>query len=331
LNNPASDTITFTGILPAGTRLDHYLVELTDGEYSRSFLQKKIEEGFVLSGKAQLQKSSFKPKEDIPVQLTIEPEPAYTLSGNDQSVPILYQDEYLAIIHKPAGMTVHPGTGTGDDTLVHSLLSQMESLSEGSSPERPGIVHRLDRDTAGLMVIAKTSQAHDALSSLFAQRTIQKIYHAVVWGEMHQAGELNGFIFRHPKHRTRMKFIREESLKETKEEVPEDAKSASLSFSPLHHNRALTLLRIELHSGRTHQIRASFAAIGHPVAGDPLYGSDDRFARLYHFGKKHWAAIEEYGLMLHASSLSFAHPFTGKPLSFSLPLPDVFEGVAAEN
>ncbi len=331
MDNAANNTKTFTGILSAGTRLDHFLVELTGGEYSRSFLQKKIEEGFVFSGNMPLLKSSFKPKEDTPIQLTIEPETAYTLSGNDQSVPILYQDEYLAIIHKPAGMTVHPGTGTGDDTLVHSLLSQMESLSEGSSPERPGIVHRLDRDTAGLMVIAKTSQAHDALSALFAQRSIQKIYHAVVWGEIQQEGELNGFIFRHPKHRTRMKFIREDRLKETKEEVPEEAKSASLSFTPLHHNRALTLLRIELHTGRTHQIRASFAAWGHPVSGDPLYGSDERIARLYHFGKKHWAAIKEYGLMLHASSLSFVHPFTGKPLFFSLPLPDVFEHVAAEN
>ena len=241
--------------VPAFTRLDTFLVEALEHNVSRNRIQQLIEKKLV----SQIQapnapiKSSTKFTEHTKVLIRIAKEQPHELISNNKNVPILFQDDHLAIVVKPAGMTVHPGHGTSNDTLVHSLLAQIDKLSPDEL--RPGIVHRLDRDTQGLMIIAKQSQSHTALSALFQERQIKKHYHAVLWGDLRNLdAEVEGVIFRNKNDRKKMQFL----PKDKYFGEPERVKSAELSYKVVNKNEYFTAIDIDLKTGRTHQIRATF-------------------------------------------------------------------------
>ena len=275
-----------------------------------------IKEGSVFVEGKPVRKSSFKSENPLEIEIHYSEETGFDLTGNDTTVPVLFQDEYLAIIHKPAKMTVHPGAGTGNDTLVHSLIRQIENLSEGSEPERPGIVHRLDRETEGLMVIAKTDNAHRNLAELFQKRQIRKTYIAWLWGQTPSEGTEKGYIGRNPILRKQMVFTEEADRPLFKE--------ASLSYRTLEQTKHFSKVEIDLHTGRTHQIRATFTALGFPVVGDDLYSKYSRRLMKAGFNEAQIEDLKSRGLLLLASRLVFTHPETKQNMDYSLPLPERF-------
>lgn len=306
--------------LETGRRLDAGIALQYPGEFSRTMVQRVIREGCVMVEQKVCLKPSYKADHPVEVFLRYEPPPEYTLEGNDEfSVPVLFQDEYLAVIHKPAGMTVHPGAGTKDDTLVHTLLAQIETLSEGSDRLRPGIVHRLDRETEGLMVIAKTNQAHFLLAEAFAARSILKQYHAWVWGTAEPSKEISGYIGRHPRERKKMLF----------EFSPLDDtwKTAVMRYENLGSTNYFSLIKITLGTGRTHQIRATMAKLNQPVLGDTVYSNCSRRLDKTELNAAQKQTVLNGGLYLLASRLQFTHPITQKVLDFELPLPERFHTI----
>lgn len=258
-------------------------------------------------------KPAYKSKKEVQGSIEISHPATFSLEPREMDIPVFFQDEHLAIIYKDSGITVHPGAGTRDDTLVHGLLKSMVSLSEGNEESRPGIVHRLDRDTDGLMVIAKTTRAHTLLAEMFSGRRITKEYRAIIWGRpSEQQAELKGYIDRNPKNRKLMKF--------TEQAQTDNAREAALNYTVADSFNNFSLVEIDLITGRTHQIRATFAAIGHPVAGDPYYSDTKRQAKRYKTGKKYLEILNTERLMLTACRLAFIHPLTEQPLDFKLPL-----------
>lgn len=300
--------------LEPGIRLDAAIAAIYPDLFSRSHAQKIIHEGQIRVNNEICQKPSFKSKNLIPVSIDYFPPAEYQLQANFESrVPVIFQDKYLAVIYKPAGMTVHPGAGTKDDTLVHVLLSQMDHLSEGSGDNRPGIVHRLDRETEGLMVIAKDNHTHFELARLFSDRKITKEYYAAVWGMAPESGTVEGFIGRHPVNRKKMLF--------DYTKLNETYKDSSMEFTTIQHSVTFSLLKIILHTGRTHQIRASMSKLDHPVVGDEVYSRYHRRLEKTLFPREIKEKILGSGLYLMAYRLSFIHPTTRENLNFELPLP----------
>ena len=300
-------------VLPPNVRLDKFLAQELKTTLSRAKIQALIKEGRVESAdgealrKAEIVGEPLKIVAHLPIQQPFE------LISNNQGVPILYQDEYFAIIHKPSNMTVHPGAKTKNDTLVHSLITQLSDLSEGSDPDRPGIVHRLDRGTEGLMIIAKTNKSHERFSNLFKQKEIKKEYCAWIYRLLPSAGEINGFITRHPKNRKLMLF--------SKEKLNDSSKVSELSYQVEEQINQFSLVRIHLKTGRTHQIRASFSYLSAPVVGDKSYGYNDADLKIRYLKSK----TSKLGTLLCAAHLSFIHPFDKSERSFSLELPDRFQ------
>ncbi len=283
-------TLIFTA---SGVRLD---VLLSGDALSRSRAAALIEEGRVtVDGKVVL-KPSFKAPEGAKV-VAVLPEVRKTETmPEDIPLDILYEDEALAVINKPAGLVVHPAAGNETGTLVNALLFHLSSLSGIGGEERPGIVHRLDKDTSGLMLVAKDDQAHLSLSAQLEARTIEKHYHAVVLGHMKEAsGRIEKPIGRDPKDRKKMAVVADGRYALTDWKVLEERGPSA------------TLLDLHIHTGRTHQIRVHMASIGHPVLGDPLYGAK----RAPHTDR----------LMLHAYSIAFDHPRTGERMTFIQPAP----------
>jgi 23S rRNA pseudouridine1911/1915/1917 synthase len=215
----------------------------------------------------------------------------------------------LLVLNKPAGLVVHPGAGHEEHTLVNALLHHCQgSLSGIGGVVRPGIVHRLDKDTSGCLVVAKNDETHLALSSQFAKRQVKKIYHAIVCGELaRESGEIRAAIARHPSHRKRMAARDDDS-----------GRAAHTSYHVLERLNAATLVEAQIHTGRTHQVRVHFQFIGHPLVGDDTYGARQN-ARL-----KELTDYAATRVMLHARELSFIHPRTGKEMSFEAPLPKDF-------
>ncbi|MCS6971873.1 MAG: RluA family pseudouridine synthase [Turneriella sp.] len=299
-------------------RLDHFLVRslAERGQIlSRSAVQKLIAAGNVHIPGQRKPKPALVVKTPQAIRIELPPPRSSALRPSGEKVPILHEDEWLAVVHKPAGMTVHPGAGTGEDTLVHALLGQVERLAE--DPERPGIVHRLDRDTEGLMVIAKTQRAKAELSALFAAHRVRKIYTALVWGNRKLPAEWHGFIGRDPHHRKKMRYS---------DKLPTGirVRTASLRvLKQLSGNKA-TRLEIELITGRTHQIRAACAFYQAPVVGDRLYGNDAVKYRSYKLTAEQKEKLANLGLQLYAHTLQFPHPATGEMLRFRLALPERF-------
>ncbi|MBI4477157.1 MAG: RluA family pseudouridine synthase [Acidobacteria bacterium] len=287
----------------AGERLDHFLVSLLPNR-SRSQLQKLIKDGRVRIGSRALRPNTPVKAGDTVVVEIPPPTPA-TLVPEDLPLQIAYEDSDLLVVDKPAGMVVHPGAGIVRGTLVHALLHRVRDLSGIGGEERPGIVHRLDRGTSGLMVIAKNDEAHLELSRQFHDREVEKEYVALVWGLVNAGRRIDAPIGRHPSRRALM------SARARR------ARSAVTRITKARHLRGLTLVHVAIATGRTHQIRVHLSSIGHPIAGDPLYGGVKR-----HLAADHRPLARLERPFLHAARLAFAHPRDHRKMEFTSELPD---------
>ena len=281
----------------AHVRLDRFLANNLP-EYSRSRLQQLISTGFVtLNGAAT--RARYLVRTGDKIQLT---EPLLEKIDNQpEPIPleILFEDKDIIVINKPAGLVVHPSAGHRQHTLVNALLSHCAALSAIGGKERPGIVHRLDKETSGCLVVAKNDEAHRELSRQFAERMVEKIYLALVGGKLRkQAGTIEEKIGRHPFHRQRMRV------------TSSRGRPAKTEYRVIRSRDQASLVECRLHSGRTHQIRVHLHHLGHPVLGDKVYAarSGKNFPRQ----------------MLHAWKLGFRHPCSGEWKSFEAPLPRDF-------
>jgi len=298
-----------------GLRLDRFLVSLLP-EQSRSQIQRLIKDGHVLvaghPGKAnQPVKSGQEVLVDVPEPIDPVPRP------EPLPLPIVYQDHDLIVIDKPAGMVVHPAAGHESGTLVNALLHHVDDLSGIGGEKRPGIVHRLDRGTSGLMVVAKHDAAHEELSRQFAQREVEKEYIALTWGEVMAGRRIDAPIGRDPSNRKKMSS---ESLR-----VRRSREAVTRIVRAEHFGRLLTLANVAIHTGRTHQIRVHLSAIGHPVVGDALYGGVHRrvpgdLRAVNHLDRP----------FLHATRLVFKHPEDERRMEFTSPLPPDLQRVLDE-
>jgi 23S rRNA pseudouridine1911/1915/1917 synthase len=289
-----------------GIRLDR-LVAAHFPELSRTRVQELIEEGLVLlNGKPA--KDSHKVHANDVIRVVPRERPALRAEAEAIPLDVLYEDEDVIAINKPAGMSVHAGAGNSHGTLVNALLGRGQALSQSEDPLRPGIVHRLDKETSGILLVAKNDFAHAKLSEAFRQRSVRKIYLALVQGNMEEdRGRIELAIARDPNRRTRMTAKRALLLP--------NSRPARTDWRMLAKIDSTSLLEIQLHTGRTHQIRVHFSALKHPVVGDTLYGA----ATQLHLGR---TALPSLGRnFLHAAKIGFAQPRTGKPIELSAPLP----------
>jgi 23S rRNA pseudouridine1911/1915/1917 synthase len=299
------------GAAQAGERLDRLLAG-TLPDMSRSRLKNLILEGRVRLGEATLRDPSHRVKPGQTFTISIPAAREAVPAGQAMALDIVYEDNDLIVVNKPAGLVVHPGPGNPDATLVNALIAHCgASLSGIGGVIRPGIVHRLDKDTSGLMVAAKNDTAHRVLSTAFAAHDIQRAYLAVVWGiPARPQGEISGNIGRHRTDRKRMAVVQR------------GGKPALTRYKLLRRfGRAASLLECRLATGRTHQIRVHLASIGHPVIGDPAYGRTSP-ARLAALEPDVRSAVRSFGRQaLHAYLLGFAHPATGATFQWETKVP----------
>jgi 23S rRNA pseudouridine1911/1915/1917 synthase len=269
----------------AGERLDRLAARRLDT--SRSIVQRIIQEGLLrVDGEAAGSSYRVRGGERIEARM-----PARDLAPEEIPVPVSFEDEFLLVVDKPAGLVVHPGAGNQSGTLANALLDR--GIAGGEDPDRPGIVHRLDRDTSGLMVVAKGEPAYSKLVEMMAGRRVRRCYRAVVVGEdLPETGTVDSPVGRDPDNPTLM--------------AAGVGRPAVTHFEVLREASGHAMLRVRLETGRTHQIRVHLAAIGYPVYADPLYGT----------------AVPGRRLWLHAERLSFEHPVTGEHLSFESPIPE---------
>ena len=289
--------LALTADAPA-PRLDRWLAERRP-EISRARWQRAIAAGGVTVNGSPARASAPLRAGDVVEALSLAPEaPATAARAEAIPLEILYEDDHLLCVNKPPGLVVHPAAGHWEGTLVNALLHHCAGISGGAHPLRPGIVHRLDKDTSGCILAAKTPEAHEALARQFAARTARKTYLAVVRGKPRAtAGVIAGAIARHPVHRQRMAVTRRPGARE-----------AETSWCLLATTGKLSLLECRPKTGRTHQIRVHLKHLGHPIAGDRTYGGGADFPRQ----------------LLHAWKISVAHPSTGEPLDLEAPVPDDF-------
>jgi len=283
-------------------RLDQFLAKRLP-EYSRSRLQQLIRRRFVhLNGAATRPRQIVRTGDKIAL---MEPPPEkIETKAEDIPLEVVFEDNDLIVINKPAGLTVHPGAGQREHTLVNALLNHCASLSGIGGKERPGIVHRLDKETSGCLVVAKNDAAHRGLSEQFSARTVEKTYLALVAGKLRKAaGVIEEKIGRHPIQRQRMSI------------TTRSGRAAKTEYRVIRSNEQASLVECRLHTGRTHQIRVHLHHLGHPVIGDKLYAP--RFAK--NFPRQ----------LLHAWKLGFHHPRTGEWKCFQVPVPEDFEAAIA--
>ncbi len=281
-------------------RVDRFLTQSLELDLSRSYIQKLIREGRItVDGRNIKQNYKIKLDETITVEI---PEPEILdLEPENIPVDILYQDEHIAVINKPPGLVVHPGPGNWNKTLVNALLYHLKDLSSIGGSIRPGIVHRLDKDTAGLMIIAKNDRAHQNLTEIFSSRNIIKIYDTIIVGKPDQIHDvIDRPIGRHPKYRHKMTI-----LEEGREAVSEYTLKKIWNTG----HEIFSHLKVRIYTGRTHQIRVHLSSMGNPIVGDPIYS-------------KKWEKHKVPYLLLAATHLEFPHPMTSVPMDFSLPLPE---------
>ena len=290
----------------AGARLDRFVADQCP-ELSRTRIQELIEAGLVqVAGRTGKAAQRIRGGELIVIE--VRPRPAQVAEAESIPLDVLYEDEDIIAVNKPAGMTVHAGAGNVRGTLVNALLGRGQKLSQGGDALRPGIVHRLDKDTSGVILIAKNDFAHAKLGEAFLQRTVKKSYIALVQGVLKEDhGRIELAIGRDPKRRTRMTARRSMVLAKSRE--------ARTDWRALLRIDNTTLLEADLHTGRTHQIRVHFAALQHPVVGDTLYGA----AEQWRVGKTTLPGLGRN--FLHAARVGFAHPRTGAWIELRAPLP----------
>lgn len=298
----------------AGMRLDQFLA-LSLPDYSRTYIQKLIK-----AGQARVGERHFKPSyllnEQDNVILEVPPPETWILEPEPIPLDIVYEDDHIIVINKKAGMVVHPAPGNRTGTLVHALLSHCPALSGIGGVLRPGIIHRLDKNTTGLLIVAKTDLAHLPLVRQMTERSIKRIYIALVTGNMKEnSGTINVPIGRNENHRERMAVNHK------------TGKTAITHYRVLKRSEGLTLLEISLETGRTHQIRVHLAYIGHPVVGDPEYGFSQKqmfcsvpVSHSLLIGKLKKVKMQ----MLHATRLEFRHPITGDDMKLEAPPPGLF-------
>jgi 23S rRNA pseudouridine1911/1915/1917 synthase len=317
-------------------RVDQYLARVIANS-SRSKVQNAIAAGAVLLNSKVLDRPSYKVRGGDLFQITIPRSPPMHAEAEDIPLDIVHEDDALIIINKPAGMVVHPAHGSRSGTLVNALLhyfSEFRVDHPGSDPERPGIVHRLDKDTSGLLVIAKTEEAHRNLAKQFFHHTAQRIYNAIAWGNFkEQSGHIETLIGRHPRDRKRFAVINEAPLY-LKEKEGGGGKLAITDYVVLEEFLGFSLVELRLQTGRTHQIRVHMQHLGHPVFGDVTYGG--RAMNVMRQDIPQWKSKAEHLLALlprqalHARTLRLHHPTTGELMEWSVPLPEDMENVIEE-
>ena len=299
--------ISFSVAIPSTERLDRFLADQLS--LSRTQSARIVAAGQVIvAGRVARASRTLGKGELIEVNLS-EAEPPRTLAPHDIPITVCYEDEHLAIIDKPAGLVVHPAPGHWDDTLVNALVARGTALAEGGDG-RPGIVHRLDRDTSGLMVVAKNDLAHRRLAAAIAARLVSRSYAVIAWGHVPTTPlTVNAPIGRHSTDRKRMT-------------VRADGRAARTDFARLARFDVAEVLRAELHTGRTHQIRVHLEHLGHPVVGDRVYagGGPKRISGAPRaLAERLNQAVPRQAL--HAAVLRFKHPISGVPLKFRSPWP----------
>jgi len=287
----------------ARTRLDRFLAK-TAPEFSRSRIQTLIRQGHItVNGAVPRARDLVRAGDRI--ALVEPPKQAIDLAPEKIALSVLFEDDDLIVINKPAGISVHPGAGRKSGTLVNALLSHCKDLSGIGGKERPGIVHRLDKETSGCLVVAKNDLAHIDLARQFASRTVDKIYLALVAGKLRRvSGSIVAPITRHRVNRKKMAIARE------------GGRVARTDFKVLGSGREASLLECRLHSGRTHQIRVHLQHLGYPILGDTVYG-----------GRQAGQVSRQ---MLHAWRLGFMHPREKRQMDFEAPLPDDFANAISE-
>jgi 23S rRNA pseudouridine1911/1915/1917 synthase len=297
-----------------GARLDRALCQLFP-EYSRSFLARLIANGHVTVDGKTARKASFRVSAGQRVDVEVPPATAWPVLPQELPLMILYNDNDVVVIDKPAGLVVHPAAGHADRTLVNALLFYVDGLSGIGGEQRPGIVHRLDKDTSGVMVIAKNDAAHRALTAVWGTESVRKEYSAIVYGTPKKdRGTIDAPIGRDPRNRKKMAVVKGGRAAVTEYKVVESLRSASL-------------LRCVLRTGRTHQIRVHLNHIGHPLIGDPLY-SGPQWRGIP--DKRIQKAISSFPRQaLHAAKITFPHPRTGEVMAFEAALPVDFRELLA--
>jgi len=311
-NSEPESSLTFTVLEEdAGTRLDAFLAARIEG-WSRARLQRLIEEGDVLvNGRSS--KPSYKLRATDEIEGELTPLPTSSFVPEDIPIEVVHEDADLIVVNKPAGMVVHPAAGVGSGTLANALAFHFQNLSTAAGPVRPGIVHRLDKDTSGLMVVAKTERAHENLADQFRARQVFKSYVALVHGQTERdRGEIDQSLGRDPRNRTRMAVTRQ-------------GRSALSIYRTRERFGRFTLLDVELKTGRTHQIRVHLAWLKHPVVGDETYGGgrdktvvDPRIrGQIAKLGRQ----------FLHAEKLGFDHPESHQRMTFAAALPNELQSL----
>lgn len=296
MTNPLSHEII---VNESGVRVDR-LICASLPDLSRSAVQKLIEDGHVFQNDKPIQKSTKLP---IGAVIRVDIPPTRQLDVVAENIPldIVYEDNDLLVVNKPKGMVVHPAAGNYDGTLVNALMYHCgDSLSGINGVIRPGIVHRIDKDTSGLLIVAKNDTAHRDLAEQIRVHSFTREYRSIVYGKIRQDGTVDAPIARHPQERKKMAVIN----------AP-NAREAVTHYFVTENYNGFTQLRLRLETGRTHQIRVHMAYIGHPVAGDPVYGP-----------KKVITSLN--GQCLHAGLIGFVHPRTKEYMEFEAPLPDYF-------
>lgn len=286
-----------------GMRLDHLLQTVIFESMSRSYVQRLIKEGLCLVNQTKV-KNGYAVKLNDLIEIEEEEPKTLPLEAIDLKLDIIYEDDDIIVINKPQGLVVHPASTYHEPTLVHGLLHQVDELSSINGMVRPGIVHRIDKDTSGLLVVAKNDFSHQFLSSELQEHHIQRHYIALVYGDFkEEEGTIDAPIARHPKNRLKMAVVA-------------TGKKAKTHFKVLERFGSYTLVHCRLETGRTHQIRVHMAFIHHPVVGDPIYGPKD--------------IMGDKGQFLHAETLILTHPTKKEQMRFSADLPQNFKDFLQE-
>jgi len=279
--------------LSSPERLDVYLSKVF--QLTRAKVQNLLRDQQVLLNGNVVEKAGTKVRGGEHLELSVPPPKPSGLRAENIPLEILYEDKALLVINKPPGLVVHPAAGHWEGTLVNALLFHFKKLS-GLDPTRPGIVHRLDKDTSGILIIAKQDEAHEGLSRQFKDRQVEKVYQVLVHGKViPKKGTIDKPIGRHPKHRKKMGIV-------------SSGRFAITQYEVLEHFKEYSLLQCRIETGRTHQIRVHLSSLGHPVVGDSVYGKEDR-------------KLGATRQLLHAWKVKFKHPLTEEVLAFKAPLP----------